>query len=390
MPLKSISLYQTLHDVERISRIFGIEGEMIEGGAFGNGLINDTLAATFEQAGGKRRRYILQRINRNVFRDPVSLMQNVERVCTHIRSRLEQQGVEDINRRALTLVRTPQGEALHIDKGETTGYWRCYRYINQCTSHDVVRTTGQAFEAASKFGEFQRLVADLPGPRLVETIPDFHNTPKRFQALREAIHSNPHGRAAACRDEINFALERATLTEHLLALHHAGHIPERITHNDTKLANVLIDDVTGHGMCVVDLDTVMPGLSLYDFGDMVRTCASPAEEDSTDLSEITVRLPFFEALARGFLGEMNGTLTPAELANLVFAGRLITFELGIRFLTDHLLGDTYFATRRHNHNLDRARNQFELVRRLEQAAPEMRDIVETLANTRINPAYLPT
>lgn len=376
MHLKPINLHDTLHDIENIAREFGIEGDLVEGGAFGNGLINDTLAGTFE-VDGKRRRYVLQRINHSVFKDPVGLMANVERVCSHIRRKLDDDGVEHIERRSLTLMHTTAGHSLYYNAGKDQ-YWRCYRYINHCTSYDTVSTEEQAFEASRKFAEFQKLVADMPGPRLIETIPDFHNTPKRFAALEQAIAADPCGRAKDCQAEIAFALARREMAAHLLNLHEAGHIPERITHNDTKLSNVLICDMTGSGMCVVDLDTVMPGLSLYDFGDMVRTCVSPGEEDTTDLSTIHVRLPMFEALARGFISELDGMLTPAEKANLAFAGKLLTFEVGIRFLTDHLLGDKYFSIKRPGHNIDRCRTQFKLVESIEENEAAMDAYVETL------------
>ena len=377
MSLKSISLFETLHNVEQIAREFGIGGTMIEGGAFGNGLINDTLAATFEED-GRKRRFVLQRINHNVFKDPRSLMQNVERVCGHIRARLERDQADQINRRSLTLLRKGDGSTLHYDSGKDH-YWRCYRYVNHCTSYDVVATEDQAYQAARKFAEFQKLVADMPEPRLIETIPDFHNTPKRFAALEKAIAADARGRVAECADEIAFALRRKAMASHLLDLHGAGHIPERITHNDTKLGNVLICDMSGTGMCVVDLDTVMPGLSLYDFGDLVRTCVSPGEEDTKDLSTIYLRKPMFEALARGFLEELGEILTPAEKANLAFAGKLLTFEVGIRFLTDYLMGDVYFGIKRPEHNLDRCRTQFRLVQSIEEAEPELEGFLDDLA-----------
>jgi Ser/Thr protein kinase RdoA (MazF antagonist) len=367
--------------LEHICRAFGIEGTFAEGGAFGNGLINDTFAASFEH-NGNQRRYIIQRINHRIFRDPVALMENVDRVCAHLRNRLINEPCDDINRRSLTLVRTHEGQALHCEpanaKQPEPTFWRCFHFIEGCTSYDVVDTPDQAYQAARKFGEFQRLVSDLPGTRLIETIPDFHNTPKRFAALQAAIAADPLGRAAQCREEIEFALANESIAHHLLGLHAQGLIPERITHNDTKLSNVLIDDQSGLGMCVVDLDTVMPGLSLYDFGDLIRTCVSPIEEDSRDLASIHVRLPIFQALARGFLEEMAGVLTPTEIANLPFSGKLFTFEVGLRFLADHLLGDQYFAAKRPNHNLHRARNQFQLVRQLNSHQNEMNDFVKSL------------
>lgn len=368
-------------DLTRVARAFGIEGTILDGGSFGNGLINDTFAATFQSA-GTAANYIFQRINHQVFRDPVALMGNVERVCRHIRQRLEAEGTADMKRRSLALRHTRDHQSF-LHEPATGGqpeesYWRCFDFIDGCISFDVVETPDQAYQAARKFGEFQRLVADLDGPRLVETIPDFHHTPKRFRSLQDAIAADPVQRAAACHEEIAFARSREPVAHHLLRLHAQGLIPERVTHNDTKLSNVLIDHASGLGMCVVDLDTVMPGLSLYDFGDLVRSCVSPVEEDSRHLDAIQIRLPVFQALARGFLEEMAAVLTPAETTNLAFAGKLLSYEVGLRFLTDHLLGDPYFGAKHPGHNLDRARNQFQLVRRLEAHEPEMNAYVAAL------------
>ncbi|MCP5542941.1 MAG: aminoglycoside phosphotransferase family protein [Akkermansiaceae bacterium] len=366
---------------------FEIPGRFVEIQAFGNGLINDTYVATFE-AGSGSASYILQRINHHVFQDPASLMANVERVCHHIRYRLHLESEADLDRRCLSLVPTKEGASfteLH-DNGSAT-YWRCFDFIQGCSSFDVVETPEQAYQAARKFGEFQRLVSDIGGCRLAETIPDFHNTPKRFQALVDAIAADPLGRVAGCQDEIEFALRHEAIAHHLLGLHARGLIPERVTHNDTKLSNVLIDDRSGEGVCVVDLDTVMPGLCLYDFGDLVRTCVSPVEEDSTDLTSIQVRMPVFRALARGFLKEMVRVLTPSETANLAFSGKLLTYEVALRFLTDHILGDTYFGAKRPDHNLQRARNQFQLVRRLEALEDEMNDYVDELVGMIANPEH---
>jgi hypothetical protein len=363
---------------------FGISGDQITAERFGNGLINDTFSVTTSSTQSPNR-FIAQRINHHIFKNPEALMRNVSRVCDHIRTRLTADAADDIARKCLTLLPTSSGQSYHFHKPDSCdaepSFWRFFAFIDQCTSYSVVETIEQAYEAARCFGEFQRLVTDLPGDRLVETIPDFHNTPKRLEALHDAIAKDPANRASSCQEEIQFALANASIASHLLSLHHQGLIPERITHNDTKLANVLIDDRSGKGVCVVDLDTVMPGLSLYDFGDLVRTCLSPVEEDSVDLDGVQVRLPMFEALAQGFLDEMADVLTPAERSNLPFAGKLLTYEVGIRFLTDYLNGDIYFSTSRPNHNLDRARNQFRLVSRIEEAQPAMQTIVDSLCRT---------
>ena len=207
-------------------------------------------------------------------------------------------------------------------------YWRAYLFIERARTYDAVESAGQAFEAAKAFGQFQKLLADLPAPRLHDTIPDFHHTPKRFAALEKAIEADAVNRAKLAKPEIEFALRHKAITSVLLD----AKLPERVTHNDTKFNNVMLDDATGEGICVIDLDTVMPGLALYDFGDMVRTTTSPAKEDERDLSKVTMQFPMFEALVRGYLAPASEFLTPAEKQFLAFSGKLITFEIGIRFL----------------------------------------------------------
>jgi hypothetical protein len=221
---------------------------------------------------------------------------------------------------------------------------------------------------------FQKLLADLPAPRLHDTIPDFHHTPKRFAALEKAISADVANRAKLAKPEIEFALRHQAITGVLLA----ANLPERVTHNDTKFNNVMLDDVTGEGMCVIDLDTVMSGLVLYDVGDMVRTTTSPVKEDERDLSKVTMQFPMFEALMRGYLSPAADFLTPAEKKFLPFSGKLITFEIGLRFLTDFLARDTYFKVHRDGHNLDRCRTQFKLVESIEQQEEKMNQLVETI------------
>jgi hypothetical protein len=354
---------------------FQINGSVISAEPFGNGLINDTYRITMSCiAGGATESFVLQRINHRIFTDPISLMRNVERVCAHIQAKLLLEGVDEAQRRSLILVPTRTGAHLYHAPAENNApesYWRCFHFIDECTSYDVVDTPELAYQAARQFGEFQRLVSDLNGARLAETIPDFHHTPRRLLALQSAVKNDPHRRAASCAPEIRFALDHESIARKLLNLHQSGLIPERITHNDTKISNVLICNRSQEGICVVDLDTVMPGLSLYDFGDLMRTCVSPAPEDTIDLDAIECRVPMFEAIAVGFLDAMNDVLTPAERENLAFSGKLITYELGLRFLTDHLLGDTYFHPKYPGHNLDRARSQFELVRKIQAREPDM-------------------
>lgn len=349
---------------------FRIDGELTSVTPYGSGHINDTFCAVFQQ-GGVAARFILQRINTHIFKDPGALMENIQRVTEHLALRMADVG--DRSRRVLTLIEERGGRAWHVD-GEG-GYWRAYRFIEGARTYDAVESTEQAYQAARAFGRFQHLLADLPAPRLHDTIPYFHHTPKRMQTLERAIEADAVNRAREARTEIEFALARQSMAGVLL---NAG-LPERVTHNDTKFNNVMLDDASGEGICVIDLDTVMPGLALYDFGDMVRTTTSPALEDERDLSKVTMQFPMFEALVRGYLSAAGGFLTKAEKELLAFAGRLITIEIGIRFLTDYLAGDTYFKVHREGHNLDRCRTQFELIESMEEQQEAMERLIESIA-----------
>ena len=362
-------------DLRRISHQFEIYGEFICAEPFGNGHINDSYVATYDQ-GGARIRYLHQRINHHVFKEPAALMDNFARVCEYIWHGLLENDVPDRSRRCLTLL--PTREGLFFEQEPSGDFWRTCVFIERAETYDVIESPRQAFEAARAFGVFQRQVADMPGSRLHETIPDFHNTPKRFDAFVDAVARDPLNRAAGVRDEIAFAERRQPVASILLDLHASGAIPERITHNDTKLNNILLDTTTGEGLCVIDLDTVMPGLALYDFGDLVRSATSPGEEDERDLSRVYMQLDMFEALARGYLEGAGDALNAVEIEHLPVAGQLITYELGLRFLTDHLLGDEYFKIHRPGQNLDRARSQFKLVESIEQQAEEARETVERL------------
>ena len=360
-------------DALLVASEFDFGGKVLSAAPYGSGHINDTFVTVVGTASGSRR-FVLQRINHQVFKQPDLLMENVERVCAHAHAKLRATGVPDAHRRALRLIPTVSGRAWHIDPAGNR--WRCYDFIEGATGHDVVRTPAQAESAAKAFGAFQSLLADLPGGRLHETIPDFHHTPGRFARFQAALAADAHGRAASAVPEIAFALSRAHEVSVVVDALRDGSLPERVTHNDTKLNNVLLDDVTQEGVCVIDLDTVMPGSALYDFGDLVRTSTSPAAEDETDLSKVTMQLPMFEALVRGYLASARGFLTPRERELLPFAGKLITFEIGLRFLTDWLEGDTYFKIKRPTHNLDRCRTQFKLVASIEEQLPAMQEIVE--------------
>ena len=356
-------------DFSALVERFAVPGDFVGAARHGSGHINDTYQVTCDLA-GQPVHYLLQRINHEIFTNPVALMENIQRVTAHLRAKLA--GQSDLDRRTLTLIPTRTGPPYHRD--EAGNYWRAYIFIEQARTYDAVESPQQAFAAAQAFGRFQKLLTDLPAPRLHDTIPDFHHTPNRFAALELAIVADSCNRAALAKDEIAFALERQPITAVLID---AG-LPERITHNDTKFNNVMLDDSTGEGLCVIDLDTVMPGLALYDFGDQVRTTTSPAKEDERDLSKVGLQFAMFEALVRGYLSEAGEFLTPSERRYLVFAGKLITFEIGIRFLADFLAGDVYFKIHRDGHNLDRCRTQFRLVESIEQQENQMHKLLEKL------------
>lgn len=360
--------------VESVVRSFAIRGRYLGSRPHVAGHINDTFVANFDQDGGQQR-YIIQRINERVFKNPPAMMENIMRVTREAHRQLSQAGAPDPSRRSLTVIPSKDDRAFHRD--DQGKYWRAYVFIEGTRSYDVIQSERQAFEAAKGFGEFQRLVSHLPGPPLHETIPDFHHTRSRFDKLKAAVEADPLGRLDLARSEWDFIRSREAIVDLLLESMARGDIPQRVTHNDTKLNNVLIDAATGEAVCVVDLDTVMPGSSLYDFGDMVRTATSPASEDEQDLSRVRMQMPMFEALVAGYLASAGKFLIEAELGQLAFAGKLITLEIGMRFLTDFLEGDTYFQTHRPGHNLDRCRTQLALVRSIEEQENAMREAVQT-------------
>jgi len=359
--------------LQEISKQFQIYGEILHAETFKIGHINETYSATYDQ-GGMRVRYIHQKINRTVFKNPPAVMQNVMRVTTHIRRGLETQNARDITRRSLIVIPTRDGKSYY--RSSDGEYWRTFVFVEGVQTFESVQTPEQALEAGRAFGEFQRLLVDLPGERLNETILDFHNTRKRFTALQQAIQKDHFNRGKEAKPEIEFALKHEPVVDVILNAMAKRKIPERITHNDTKFNNVMLDTLTGEAKCVVDLDTVMPGCALYDFGDMVRTTTSPTLEDERDLSKVKMQMPMFKKLAEGYLSTAGKFLTKAERAYIAFSGKLITFEIGLRFLTDFLSGDTYFRIHRPGHNLDRCRTQFKLVESIEKQEEAMQKYVD--------------
>ncbi|HEX3716408.1 MAG TPA: aminoglycoside phosphotransferase family protein [Verrucomicrobiae bacterium] len=362
--------------LQEISKQFQIYGEILHAETCKIGHINETYSASYDQ-GGTRVRYIHQKINRSVFKDPEAVMENVVRVTKHLRNKLEALKARDITRRCLTIVPTRDGKSSYRDSsGE---YWRTFVFVEGVQTYESVSSPQQALEAGRAFGFFQNLLVDLPGPRMADTIPHFHHTRKRFQAFQKAIERDHFNRAASAKAEIDFALKQESVVDVLLNALAQKKIPERVTHNDTKFNNVMLDTVTGEAMCVVDLDTVMPGCVLYDFGDMVRTATSPTMEDELDLSKVRMQMPMFKKLAEGYLETAGQFLTKAEKSYIAFAGRLITLTIGLRFLTDHLAGDTYFRIHRPGHNLDRCRTQFKLVDSIRQQEEPMQAHVDKIS-----------
>jgi len=361
--------------LQHISKQFQIYGEIQHAETFKIGHINETYSATYAQ-GGASVRYIHQKINKNVFKHPPTVMKNLVRVTSHIRKKLEAAQAEDITRRSLIVIPTRDGHSYY--ENADGDYWRTFVFIEGVETFESVQSPPQAFEAGRAFGEFQLHLVDLPDGRLLETIPDFHHTKKRFVALQQAVQKDHYNRAKEAKKEIAFAEAHASIVDVILQAMEKGAIPERVTHNDTKFNNVMLDTQTGLAKCVVDLDTVMPGCALYDFGDMVRTTTSQTLEDERDLSKVELQMPMFKKLVEGYLSTAGAFLNPAEKALIAFSGKLITFEIGLRFLTDFLSGDNYFRIHRPAHNLDRCRTQFKLVETIERQEEVMQAYVQEL------------
>ena len=350
--------------LSEIARNFAID---VSVEAYGNGHINDTYIADSEP------RYILQRINHAIFKNPEQVMSNIVGVTEFLRKKIIADG-GDVNRETLTVIKTKKGENYY--KSEDGNYYRMYNFIERSASFEQVERPEQFYESARAFGKFQKMLADYPANELYETIPFFHDTVKRFADFKKAVEDDIAGRKHLVQKEIDFVLAREADSHVVVDAIAEGSVPLRVTHNDTKLNNVLFDAATGKGLCVIDLDTVMPGSLLYDYGDSLRFGASTGAEDEVDLDKISFDLELFEAYTKGFVEEVGDTLTPKEIELLPFSAKLLTYECGMRFLGDYLNGDTYFKTHRENHNLDRARTQFKLVADIETKLDAMKEIVK--------------
>lgn len=362
-------------DVKQVAEQFVIEGEIGEVRSYGNGHINDTYLVTTKKD-GLERHFILQRINTSIFKNPDELMGNILGVTRHLGKKIQAAG-GDVARETLSVIPTCDGKSYYeTPEGDC---YRMYAYIEHTDSLEQIAHATDFYAAAEAFGNFQYLLADYPADTLHETIPDFHHTKKRYERFLAVVAEDALGRAAEVAEEISFVKAReqdmSVIVEALLQ----GEIPLRVTHNDTKLNNVLMDKDSGRGICVIDLDTVMPGSSLYDFGDSIRFGANHAAEDEVDLSKVWVDLELFEAYVSGYLKGCKGALTQREIELMPMGAKLMTLECGMRFLTDYLEGDIYFKIHREGHNLDRCRTQFALVADMEEKWEQMCEIVRRVS-----------
>ena len=340
---------------------------------YGNGHINDTFLVSPQSKDSDSKRYILQRINIIVFKNPDKLMENIKNVTGFLHEDILKNGGNP-DRETLTVLPDKQGESMVKDS--EGGCWRLYLFIERSMSYDTVDNPIVFHNAGAAFGRFMKRLAEYPAETLYETIPRFHDTKKRLADLQQAVKEDKVCRVKDVKREIDFFMNHKEECSILTDLLKKGELPLRVTHNDTKLNNVLFDKISGQGICVIDLDTVMPGLSLYDFGDSIRFGANTAVEDEIDLSKVSLSLDLFREYTTGYLAETSDVLTPLERELLPMGAKLMTLECGMRFLTDYLSGDVYFKTHRTGHNLDRARTQFKLVADMEQKWDTMKKIVK--------------
>ncbi len=363
------------NEIKHVIKQFNYKGVYKSAVELSEGNINSTYKLVYIQADGTEVPYLLQRINSVAFKDPYELMANIQLVIDHIAAARARKN-KSYGRRTLEFIPTKQGSYIYRDENQR--YWRSYVFITGATAYSAIENPRHFYEAGRGFGQFQKYLFDFPADKLTETIPDFHNTTKRFYGFVAAVAADKAGRAAALEEEIDFFFERRKMMNKIISLTESGVLPVRVTHNDTKLNNVLIDDETGKALCVIDLDTVMPGSILYDYGDAIRFGASTAAEDEPDLSKIGVNMELFKLFTDGFVSEIESTITEDEIRNLPLGVLVITCELAMRFLTDYLNGDEYFKVKYPEHNLVRARAQMKLLTEFEKQYDEMQSYIDDL------------
>ncbi len=360
-------------NIEEICDNFALNGIFTGYEKINNGHINSTYNLIFEE-NGKIMKYVLQKVNTVVFKNPDKLMNNIVAVTSHIARKNVENNVPDAERRTLHFCPCKDGKYYYIDTNNEC--WRVYVFVDDVYTFNTIDSEEVFYNAGVAFGEFQKILADFDGSSLAETIENFHNTAARFEALKKSIEENKSGRLDTATAEVQFALERESDTHVLVDMIAEGKLPLRVTHNDTKLNNILFDNISNQGICIIDLDTVMPGLSLYDFGDSIRSGANTAAEDEKDLSKVSLSLSLYEAYVKGYLSSAKDSLTDLEKELLPFGAKMMTYECGIRFLADYLDGDVYFKTSRPEHNLDRCRTQFKLVADMERKMEQMKEITK--------------
>lgn len=360
--------------VREVASHFQYEGVLQKIAPYGNGHINDTYLLTYAVGCMGLIRVILQRINTHVFQKPVEVMENILHITSYLHAKVRAAGGNPY-RETLNLIPTKEGKAYY--QGADGAYWRSFVFITDAFCYDRVERAEDFYQSALAFGHFQCLLADFPAEKLHETIPGFHDTEKRFADFQKAVSDDEKGRAGQVQKEIEFVLARKKEASFFTGRIRRKELPLRVTHNDTKFNNIMIDSKTGKGICVIDLDTTMPGLAAYDFGDSIRFGASTGAEDERDLSRVRLNLELFETYTKGFIQGCGGKLTKAELELLPMGAKMMTYECGMRFLADYLQGDIYFKTGREGQNLDRARTQFKLVQEMEEHWDKINRIVET-------------
>ena len=360
-------------NIEKICEQFSLKGIFTGYEKINNGHINSTYTLIFDND-GKVEKYVLQKINTNVFKKPDQLMSNIVAVTNHIRKKNIERNVNDPDRRTLVFLPCSNGKYYYTD--ESNNCWRVYLYVDNVYTCNTIDSAEIFFNAGISFGEFQNVLADFDGSSLFETIENFHNTVSRFADFKKAVDDNLSGRLHNVTEEVEFAIAREKDTHVLVDLIAESKLPLRVTHNDTKLNNILFDNETDKGICIIDLDPVMPGLSLYDFGDSIRFGANTAAEDEKDVSKVSLSLELYEAYVKGYLSSAKDALTDLEKELLPFGAKLMTYECGIRFLMDYLNGDKYFHTDYDDHNLVRARTQFALVADMEKKMDKMLEITK--------------
>ena len=362
------------NDIKLILPQFCFKGAYQSAKELHSGNINTTYHVIYEEE-GVQHDYVLQRINSYVFKNPQGVMNNIARVTSHLRNSLIKNG-EDPARRVLEVIPTHAGELMYVDGNGD--FWRAYPFITDATAYDTVDSPELFCEIGRAFGNFQKLLCDFPADELFDSIPDFHNTYKRFFTFVNSVGKDAAGRVAKAEEEIEFMFEHRKMMSSIVKLIDAGTLPLRVTHNDTKSNNIMVDNKTGKGLCVIDLDTIMPGSVLYDYGDAIRFGASTAAEDEPDTGKIALDLDKTYAFTKGFIEETNGFLTDEELRLLPLGVKVITCELAMRFLTDYLDGDLYFKVNSPEHNIIRARAQIALLKDIERKEAQLQKMVDEL------------